>query len=81
MSLALTSRCDPSCGPDRGWSITSLWKCFSPRYRRISRVDAGDLTEDVLRDIGLRDGRPVYRPAARSSAWREAILTYPPRSV
>lgn len=81
MPLALTSRCDAPRRTERRWSLTRLWKRIAPRYRSISRIDADDLSEDVLRDIGLRDGRPVYRPAARSSAWREAILAYPPRSL
>ncbi|WP_239996443.1 hypothetical protein [Rhizobium halophilum] len=81
MSFALTSRCDAPCKPDRGWSLSSLWKRLAPQHRSISRVDAGDLTDDVLRDIGLRDGRPVCRPIACNSAWQEAILTYPPRSL
>ena len=81
MSFALNSRRAQPCLPDRGRLLSKIWNRFFLRRRGISQIDVGDLPEDVLRDIGLRDGKAVHRHVCGSSAWREAMLSYPPRGL
>ncbi|MET3586178.1 hypothetical protein ABID21_002295 [Pseudorhizobium tarimense] len=54
---------------------------LAPPRRPRKRIDLEDLSEDVLRDIGLRDGRSIQKDAGRRRAWREALFTFPPRSL
>ncbi len=39
------------------------------------------MPDELQRDIGLLDGRGQNGDTSRDSAWRAAMLTYPPRAL
>jgi hypothetical protein len=61
--------------------LQKLVAVFCAGRRRNNRIDPDHMPDDLQRDIGLLDGRRRNGDTSRDSAWRAAMLTYPPRAL
>jgi hypothetical protein len=61
--------------------LQKLVAVFGAGRRRNNRIDPDHMPDELQRDIGLLDSRGQNGDTSRDSAWRAAMLTYPPRAL